>query len=59
MTYDELQELEKQEKAWLIETTCHGCVQLWQHDDNEYVVLSDNTVITRQEDNEETPFFPY
>ncbi len=42
-----------------ITDTCDGC-QLWELDNgDEYVVLSDNTVITREEDlNDGDPMFP-
>jgi hypothetical protein len=48
------------ETGELIKTVCDGTVQLWVCEGEEYVVLSDNTIITRQEDNEiGEPFFPY
>lgn len=36
-----------------------GTCTLYRYDGIEYVVLSDNTVITREEDNEDNPIFPY
>lgn len=43
-----------------IAQTEEGTVLLYELDSIEYVVLQDNTVITRKEDNEsEDAFFPY
>lgn len=39
-----------------------GAVNLYYYDDTEYVVLPDNSVITREEDNSdgaENAYFPY
>ena len=53
MTYDILQELEEQDKAYIEQTALEGTCQLWKVNDfsDNYVVLSDNTVITQYEDN--------
>lgn len=52
------QELEQ--KGELIDTANEGTSQLWQVGNEEYVVLCDNTVITRDEDEKfaEGPIFP-
>lgn len=59
------QELKKQEEignARLIDTAQEGTCQLWEVKEPtglaEYVVLSDNTVITREEDLFYEPIFP-
>ncbi len=56
-TYDELHELGGE----IIETTDEGCVQLWRLNGKEYVVMPDNSVISREEDNSfgEVAYFPY
>lgn len=57
-TYEQLHELGGE----IIGTTEYGCVQLWSLNGCEYVVLVDNTVITREEDNSfgvDIAFFPY
>ena len=61
-----LRKLEEQKKAMVVDSCTQGTVHLWEvingQDIEEYVALSDNTVITRQEDNEhgqDTAFFPY
>jgi len=41
----------------LIDTSEQGTCQLWLLNGNEYVVLSDNTVITREEDLSDSPVF--
>ena len=46
------------ERGKLIDTTLEGTSQLWELDNIEYVVLCDNTVITREEDNQNDPVFP-
>jgi hypothetical protein len=46
----------------LLETLHEGTVQLIKLDDIEYVVLCDNSIITREEDNNlgaENAYFPY
>ena len=63
-TYEWLQDLKEAGTARIIETKEEGCVQLWEvdEDNDRYVVLSDNSVITQTEDNaldgEEGSFFP-
>ena len=61
-----LRELEEQKKAMLVDSCMEGTVHLWEvikgQKIEEYVVLSDNTVITRKEDNQQgqdMAFFPY
>ena len=61
-----LRELEEQKKAMLVDSCMEGTVQLWEvikgQNIEQYVVLSDNTVITRKEDNQQgqdMAFFPY
>jgi len=53
-----IQELEQ--KGELIDTANEGTSQLWRVGTDEYVVLCDNTVITRDEDEQcvEGPIFP-
>jgi hypothetical protein len=49
-----------QENGKLIETALEGTCQLWELESVEYVVLCDNTVITRAEDNADNDaIFPY
>jgi hypothetical protein len=46
----------------ILETLHDGTVQLIKLDDIEYVILCDNSIITRQEDNSlgaENAYFPY
>jgi hypothetical protein len=45
--------------GYLVDTDLEGTCQLWRYNDVEYVVLQDNTVITREEDNFCDPIFPY
>ncbi len=52
-SYDDLQI-----NGELIETTQEGTVQLWNYEGSEFVVLCDNSVITRDEDLSDNPFFP-
>ena len=49
------------EKGERIKSILDGTVNLYILDKKEYVVLCDNTVITREEDNDapEGAFFPY
>ena len=47
MTIEQLRE-----KGNIVETKLEGCCQLWEYNGIEYVVMSDNTVITRIEDNQ-------
>lgn len=48
------------EKGKLIDAALEGTCQLWEVDGVEYVVLCDNTVITRAEDNADNDaIFPY
>lgn len=48
------------EKGKWIDTALEGTCQLWELDGVEYVVLCDNTVITRAEDNADNDaVFPY
>ena len=48
-----------EEKGKITDTTAEGTVQLWlMPDGTEYVVLCDNSIITREEDNTGEPFFP-
>lgn len=56
ITYDFLHD-----HAKLIDTAYDGTCQLWIYNGEEYVVLSDNSVITRLEDNttDDNPIFPY
>lgn len=57
--YSLLQELREKEEARIIETKPELASQLWEVDgaDDNYVVLSDNTVITQTEDKEDNPIF--
>ena len=42
-----------------IASTLEGTVHLWEHNGTEYVVLPDNSVITRDEDEQDDlPCFP-
>ena len=51
--------LEKLEKTGeIIDTACEGTCQLWDTARGQYVVLADNTVITRDEDLSCDPVFP-
>ena len=61
-----LTELEEQKKAMVVDSCMDGTVNLWEvikgQNIEEYVALSDNTIITRKEDNKEgrdMAFFPY
>lgn len=56
-TYEELHELGGE----AVETADDGCVELWVLNGKEYVVLCDNSVMTREEDNSfrEGAYFPY
>ncbi len=49
------------EHGVMIDTALEGTCLLINHDNAEYVVLSDGTIITRLEDNEdpEGAIFPY
>ena len=59
MELSTLESLEENGKARIVDTAMEGCVSLWEVDeDQEYIVLSDNTVITRDEDRKDDPFFP-
>jgi hypothetical protein len=62
-TYSELQNLRDNNKARIVDIDMDGTVQLWEVDgDNDrYVVLQDNSVITQQDDNSDghsNAFFP-
>lgn len=66
MTIEKLNELRDKMKAMVVDSCMDGTVHLWEvlngQGIEEYVVLKDNTVITRQEDNEfasHIAFFPY
>jgi hypothetical protein len=51
-----------QENAEKLAATAEGTVFLYRYNSIEYVVLQDDTVITREKDNElgpEQAFFPY
>jgi len=61
-----LRELEEQKKAMIVDSCMDGTVHLWEvikgQNIEQYVSLSDNTVITRQEDNKDEKnmaLFPY
>lgn len=61
-----LRKLEQQKKAMVVDSCMDGTVHLWEvingQNIEEYVVLSDDTVITRKEDNKDgkdMAFFPY
>ena len=42
-----------------LSSALEGTCFLYRYDGKEYVVLPDNTVITRDEDNEDNPIFPH
>ena len=56
MTYIELQ---NNDDATLLESALQGTCLLFELDGQEFVVLQDNTVITRDDDNISDPIFPY
>ena len=49
------------DNADIIDTAEEGTCTLFKYNDIEYVVLQDNTIITREEDNNglSDPVFPY
>jgi hypothetical protein len=49
---------ELDENGVLIDTKYEGTCQLWSMGHDYWVVLSDNTVISLDEDNKENPIFP-
>ena len=66
MTVEKLHELRDKMKAMVVDSCMDGTVHLWEvlngQGIEEYVVLTDNTVITREEDNQfasHIAFFPY
>jgi hypothetical protein len=63
---EQLYKLKEEKKAMVVDSCAEGTVHLWEvingQNIEEYVALSDNTVITRKEDNEQganMAFFPY
>lgn len=59
MNIETLRKMEKEGKAQIIDTALEGTCELWHEiDGTEWVVLCDNTVITRREDlSDGTPVF--
>lgn len=62
MNIEKLRDLERKGVAKILETAHEGTCQLWRvntDEPSEYVVLPDNTVLTREEDmDDESPTFP-
>lgn len=61
MTYEQLQDLRDSGNARILQTALEGTTELWRDltDLSEYVVLADNSVITREEDLDSAePIFP-
>jgi hypothetical protein len=62
MTYEQLQQEFDLGNAMVVKTTAEGTAQLWDVKTEtgleQYVVLADNTVISREEDLNSDPFFP-